>query len=208
MKHFLCFLMLLPTFSFAQTGVLSGNAYWKYNDYVGNKADAGSEVYLYYDSITAPIKTECDLQGNFKIDNLKSGTYLLLIKSKNTVDDWRGNFISVRFTRWGHFTKFNEGFINKSLFDSVDAYTGYYNDELTQKVGAFSYNKHEKKIEKQRKEIINCIKRALANVPKTDDMYFLWGIPLDYPSKLFVKEVIILPNQTTTTVADFGTTYI
>jgi hypothetical protein len=28
-------------------GTLTGNAYWKYNNYVGNKPDAGAEVTLY-----------------------------------------------------------------------------------------------------------------------------------------------------------------
>lgn len=85
MKRLLFLLLFIPVFAFAQTSTVAGNVYWKYNDYVGNKADAGSDVYII--SLTNPqnkITTKCDLQGNYRFDNLNPGRYFLWIKSKNT----------------------------------------------------------------------------------------------------------------------------
>jgi hypothetical protein len=68
---------------------LSGNVSWKFNDYIGNKADAGSEIVLIsLDTIRGVLKYEstADLQGNYKIENVLPGSYFLVIKSKNATD--------------------------------------------------------------------------------------------------------------------------
>lgn len=70
-------------------GSLTGNAYWKYNNYVGNKADAGSEITLYsLDKIRGDLKFEVttDVQGNYKIDKILPGNYLLIVRSENATD--------------------------------------------------------------------------------------------------------------------------
>ncbi len=70
-------------------GTLTGNAYWKYNNFVGNKADAGAEITLYsIDTIRGNLKFEAtaDVQGNYKIEKILPGTYLLVVRSKNATD--------------------------------------------------------------------------------------------------------------------------
>ncbi|PMB13396.1 hypothetical protein CEN47_28750, partial [Fischerella thermalis CCMEE 5319] len=70
-------------------GTLTGNAYWKYNNYVGNKPDAGAEVTLYsLDTIRGDLKFEAtaDVQGNYKIDRIPPGEYFLIVRSKNATD--------------------------------------------------------------------------------------------------------------------------
>jgi len=70
-------------------GSLTGNAYWKYNDYVGNKADAGAEITLYsLDTIRGNLKfeTTADVQGNYKIEKILPGSYFLIVRSKNATD--------------------------------------------------------------------------------------------------------------------------
>ena len=70
-------------------GSLTGNAYWKYNNYVGNKPDAGAEVILYsLDTIRRDLKFEAtaDVQGNYKIDRIPPGKYFLIVRSKNATD--------------------------------------------------------------------------------------------------------------------------
>lgn len=70
-------------------GTITGNAYWKYNNYVGNKADAGAEVFLYsLDTIRGNIKyeTTADVQGNYKLEKVLPGRYLLIVRSKNATD--------------------------------------------------------------------------------------------------------------------------
>lgn len=70
-------------------GTLTGNAYWKYNNYVGNKADAGAEITLYsLDTIRGNLKFEAtaDVQGNYKIEKILPGSYLLIVRSENATD--------------------------------------------------------------------------------------------------------------------------
>jgi len=70
-------------------GSLTGNAYWKYNNYVGNKPDAGAEVTLYsLDTIRGELQfsATADIQGNYKIDKIPPGNYFLIVRSKNATD--------------------------------------------------------------------------------------------------------------------------
>jgi hypothetical protein len=68
-------------------GSMSGNVYYKYNDFVGNKPDAGAEIKLYNldkGAEPATYETTSDLQGNYKIEGVIPGDYLLFTKSKST----------------------------------------------------------------------------------------------------------------------------
>lgn len=68
---------------------LSGNVSWEFNDYVGNKADAGADILLIsLDTIRGELKYEstADLQGNYKIENVLPGSYFLIVKSENATD--------------------------------------------------------------------------------------------------------------------------
>lgn len=68
-------------------GSISGNVYYKYNDYQGNKPDAGTTIKLYnVDKGAEPATYEAttDVQGNYKIGGVIPGDYLLFIRSKNT----------------------------------------------------------------------------------------------------------------------------
>jgi hypothetical protein len=72
-----------------ECGSLAGVVYWKYNDYVGNKPDIGSEITLYSrDTIRDNLKyeTNVDAQGNYKIEKVLPGRYLLIVQSKNATD--------------------------------------------------------------------------------------------------------------------------
>ncbi|MXN91792.1 hypothetical protein GR160_11200 [Flavobacterium sp. Sd200] len=68
-------------------GSTSGNVYYKYNDYVGNKPDAGAEIKLYNlnkGAEPATYEATTDVQGNYKIENIVPGDYLLFTVSKAT----------------------------------------------------------------------------------------------------------------------------
>jgi hypothetical protein len=70
-------------------GSLTGNAYWKYNNYVGNKPDAGAEITLYsLDTVRGDLKFEAtaDVQGNYKLDRIPPGEYFLVVRSENATD--------------------------------------------------------------------------------------------------------------------------
>lgn len=116
----LLFLLLLPAFSFAQTGSISGNAFYHYNDYVGDKPEAGATVYLFADSVHPGSSTQCDVQGNYRFDKVKPGQYLLMVVSYNTYDD--GYFILSELKsqqgRYRRFLGFDIGDLGQ-CYDSI-----------------------------------------------------------------------------------------
>ena len=70
-------------------GTLTGNVYWKYNNYVGNKPDAGTTITLYsLDTVRVNLKleTNADVQGDYTIEKILPGKYLLKVNSENTTD--------------------------------------------------------------------------------------------------------------------------
>jgi hypothetical protein len=81
-------------------GSLTGNAYWKYNDYVGNKPDASSEVTLYsLERIRGRLKFEAtaDIQGNYTISRIPPGKYFLIVRSNNVTDCPDSHLSNLRF---------------------------------------------------------------------------------------------------------------
>ena len=71
----------------SEMGSLKGNVFWKYNNYVGNKPDAGASITLYSLSDTAYSETAtCDVQGNYSIDSIPEGYYFAVIASKATTE--------------------------------------------------------------------------------------------------------------------------
>ena len=200
--------MLLPLFCFGQTGILTGNVYWKYNDYVGNKGDAGAEVLLYSDSLSNPRTATCDLQGNYKIDGLQPGNYLLVIKSHNTTDNWFHDIIEIHFANWLHYTGFRSDLLNQQYYDSIEVYMKRYYNDVGEKVGAFAYKKHQNKMKQDQGLIDAARAKFFARIPKANLEYSFWQIELDVPRKIDVKEITITPSQTTSVVTDFGVTFI
>ena len=83
-----------------KTGKVTGTVTYKYNDYVGNKADTGAKVILVSKSVTSlpdslglgmisELPEGCygkkvDGSGNYTFDNVPTGEYYLIIISANT----------------------------------------------------------------------------------------------------------------------------
>ena len=86
MKQLVCLLLIAILFTscFKGDGKLSGNAFWKFNNYVGNKPDAGTEIFVFSkDNLNKePLKAVCDVNGTFLIDKIPSGEYIVLASSK------------------------------------------------------------------------------------------------------------------------------
>lgn len=204
----LLFFLLFPYVANSQTGAISGNAYWKYNDYVGNKGDAGAEVYLFKDSLSQPQTVTCDLLGNYKIDGLQPGNYLLVIRSKNVVDNWFSNIITMHFTNWLHYTGYRSDLLNQQYYDSFQLCRKQYFDDVVEKVGAFSNKKHQNKMMHDQALLDDCRAKFFERISKSSLEYSFWGVELQYPRKMDVKEITVSPSQTTSVVTDFGVTYI
>lgn len=81
-------IFLIGSSAFAQTGSIEGSAFFKYNDLIGNRPDAGSSVRLFYDgSILHPQILTTDINGQYQFKSLTSGKYILIVKSKETNRD-------------------------------------------------------------------------------------------------------------------------
>ncbi len=66
-------------------GSLSGNVYYKYNNYIGDKPDAGAEISLYsLDDKNVKFSAVADVRGDYNIDDIPVGNYFLIVRSETT----------------------------------------------------------------------------------------------------------------------------
>jgi hypothetical protein len=190
---------------------LSGNVSWKYNDYVGNKADVGSEITLIsMDTIRGVLKYEstADLQGNYKIENVLPGVYFLIIKSKNATDcpenhlsnlknysDDLGQLFGLNLLPFekeiDQVDQLHEQF-TKILFADASAYGGYTN-QINQ------YTKIETDMRKRAAKIIE-------ELP--DDAKRKIGIYTGYSNALYFSNIRIEEGKPEVNITDFGITCI
>lgn len=196
----ICFTLLLFFFSvvgFAQSGSVSGNAFWKYNEYVGNRADAGDTVYLIPAEDPSTFKSAAtDLTGNFKFENVKHGKYLVVIISSNTLQPVELNIKSTHVYR---------KYFNSALLDTVVIKYQEY-DVATKAKAKIKELKHKRKnVEAKEKEYFTSVVELGFSNPPSFSLR-LGAHP--YSPKLFFKEIQVTPNETQSIVADFGLTYL
>lgn len=92
MKNIIFLLLAIATLTSCSkgSGNIKGNVYWKCNDLIGNKPDAGSEIIIWrLDNYSQHIsdyklETTTDMSGNYVFENVPVGSYILLVKSNNT----------------------------------------------------------------------------------------------------------------------------
>lgn len=204
-----CLILLISVNAIkAQTGSVSGNVFWKYNNYVGNKADAGSEVILI--QLTNPAiqhKTKCDLQGNYKIEGIIPGRYFLQIKSQNTKQDpifytrlfkiFKGNLDSAYDIKVSSF--------RNDLQDEIDE---LYKQqvELNKKMTQMKYAIYRKENEKIEKELLSKIKEWIESMPI--EFKNKLGIYTSLHESLDYEVLEIKENKNETVITDFGITYM
>jgi hypothetical protein len=194
-----------PILMFAQNSI-KGNVFYKYNDFVGNKADAGSTVYLFYsDNNKKYQETKCDLAGNFAFENLDTGNYLIAVLSENVRQ------FAERHAREYKYINSKKYFgveIDKSLFDSIDIYKKNYDQLIASRPNKKKQLKEwESKMEIVRSNYIGS-DRIIENyldksTPYKKDLSF----PLfEMGGKaLYLKEVgLNNQNKTATIIVDYG----
>jgi hypothetical protein len=192
-------------------GQLTGNVYWKYNNYVGNKPDAGSFVELYsIDTLRKDVRyeTTCDVMGNFKLDKVITGWYLMIVHSENTTSSPNDQLQSLLYYShhlsqlWGYdIYKSNESDLRQyRILDSLYSRAIVANEKdygsLSKKIDAY------RKIEKQKIDVAGNI---INKFPKEFcSKIGLYGL---YSKKINITTVKINEGKTANEVVDFGITY-
>ena len=210
-KRLLIIVMLIITLTSCskKPGVLTGNVFWKYNDYVGNKPDAGSEVKLY--SMTNKenkYETSTDVSGNFKIEGIIPGEYFLIIQSSNTTDSPKDHLDNLLI--YSEDLKSIFGF-DKSKFkreiDEINQLQTKYQDVLTEN-DATKYGGLSKQIERYEKIERDVTEKSLNLISK---------FPTEFKEKInlysgYDKSFKFIPieikeGKTSHENVDFGITY-
>lgn len=181
-----------------------GNVFWKYNDYVGNKPDAGADVLLYgIPDSTICYSTKADVRGDFTYDCIPSGTYLLIVTSSNTtsstlesIGDMYGNspFLSA-------VARFNLLPDVKSMYDKRNAF-----EREGLLVDGFDYSAIRKR-QAIKDSADFAVLKYLGSLP--DTVRIRTGLKFEgaYPHKRHIELITLEPRRLKTTVVDFGLTY-
>jgi hypothetical protein len=204
----LSFLLLINTVCYCQLSTISGNAFWKYNDYVGNKPDAGSYVYLYSsDSSTTSKSTQCDVMGNFKFENIKPGRYLIAIFSQNTKTWGDENLDALKEVNTSNYLGFNVFDLDPVLYDSILFYRDEYYKAMNQKMKTSGIKKWTDNVLNKGNIYKNSIYRLMNKAPISLKLN-PFQITLPIQRRFILKEIIIKDGENSTVIADFGLTQI
>ena len=215
MKRNSLFLLLVISITFLscskKPGSLTGNVYWKYNNYVGNKPDAGSKINLYLleeDEKEIAYKTSADVQGNFHIEKIKPGRYLLVVRSNNTTDCPMDHLRNLEIHKedikqvFGlDLDNYKEQMQKISSLDSLIHKTYVEADNTSGEVT--EHIKTRESLNNQINEIVNKVFESF-----TDDFKIKTGLLTSYSNSCSFSVITIKEDETTTEVIDFGLTCI
>lgn len=206
MKKLLLISLILPFLCVAQTGNVSGNVFWKYNNFVGNKADAGSDIYLLStDTTKKALTTKCDLTGNFKFANLEKGKYLIIVISKNTNQKVEDEYTNLAAAPLEAYIGFNMKSLDPILFDSINIYKEIYQKAETT-IGTASKKKDEKRNSTIALNAFRLYLDAISRLRRKIHYTLRTSFLLSALSKMYFEEITIKVNQTSNIVVDFGIT--
>lgn len=194
-------------------GTLTGNVYWKYNNFVGNKPDVGSDVVL-IPTDTSIVKDKfeatCDVMGNFKIEKIPSGRYFMIVTSENTKDSPIGHIRKLIIYQDNIKEIF--GFdINsfKNELTEIKKLDSLYAKNINDFDSKWSLSKMQQNINisnKLEKELMEKSETLINSFPKD----FISKIKLytPYSYSYDFGTVFIEGNKSVNEVIDFGTTYM
>jgi hypothetical protein len=192
-------------------GRITGNVYWKYNNFVGNKPDAGSEASLYsLDTFRRDVsyKATCDVMGNFEINKILPGDYLLIVRSQNTTDSPDEHLDELLFYSDPLFKLFGYDISNENR-DQIGEYGAL--DSLCHEAlmaedieyGTFSKRYAEyQKLQKKKMELAEII---IGKFPI--EFKSKIGLYSGYSKKLKFHKVTVDEAKTSNEIIDFGITY-
>ena len=193
-------------------GILTGNVYWKYNDYVGNKADAGALINLYsLDSIRGNVKyvTTADVDGDYKFEKVLPGIYFLIVRSANTTScpTQQISNIVIYANKMKQLFAFDIDKYKNQLAE-IDKLDSIYskslaeypiNGSLSQKTASFA------KTETIEEEMIQKSEKLMEMFP--DNFKFELGLDYRCCNTLDFSFIIIEEGETENENTDFGITW-
>lgn len=184
-------------------GSVEGNVYWKYNDFVGNRPDAGAEIRIINNRDSLKYyTTTADVRGDWSFDSIPAGYYVLVVKSESTKSS---NLEFFRELSAGlHFMDtvyhFGDEFLDpirdsiRFLQNSMDSLIINYNPETNE------YSS----ISEVREQMEALAKRALSQIPLEWLMRF--GI-YSTGNKIDVHSIGVYKQTKKKIVTDFGISY-
>ena len=192
-------------------GTITGNAYWKYNNYVGNKPDAGAEITLYsLDTIRKGLKFEAnsDVQGNYNIEKIPPGEYFLIVRSKNATDCPESHLSNLRINAFYinqlfsfNINKYKEQMTEINVLDSL-ASAALLSDEKGYGTASKKLDNYYKYQEQSRNKANELIKSLPEEFTRKIKLYTGYSNAFDF-------EVIqIDENKSYNIITDFGITCI
>lgn len=207
-----------------KTGNLTGNAYWRYNNYVGDKPDAGTEIFLFtQDTSKEPLKTMCDVQGNFSFKQLPVGEYILVARSRATTSSSADQMNDLLPYLSEPIISFPRQPENTIVTDFIDSYyraqlherVPFATDSRDIKSNLDSFRYYHRLSENLADSILNMMP---GECPLKKWIYY-YGLPKDKlvtqelklngtgNRKLKLQRMKVEADKTTSVVVDFGITY-
>ena len=186
-----------------ELGSLKGNIFWKYNNYVGNKPDAGSSIKLYSLFDTSYLETAtADIQGNYSIDSIPSGEYILIVGSKATTESPFSALTNVYL---------NAPFLKTIARDSLQGLKDSWDSANVQETGTKMFSSTLSAYEKLReeKESRDSMNHIADRWFKSKSILVLYrmGKIISTSPKVKYEMITIKPKRTETVITDFGITY-
>ncbi|HAH56170.1 MAG TPA: hypothetical protein DCM02_13040 [Flavobacterium sp.] len=191
-------------------GSMTGNVFWKYNEFVGNRADTGAEVVLYStDTIRKGLKytAKVDLQGKYKFDKVLSGNYFLVVRSENTTECPEDHIEMLGLYANELKVVFGFDLIKyKKQLDEINKLHNLYLDILidedSDKYGGISnqiakYSKLDNQVRDKSAKLIESFPEDFKSKIK---MYSSYGNSYDFSS------IAIIENKNIDEISDFGLT--
>lgn len=200
-KILLVLAKFFPILLFSQTSEIRGSAFYKYNEYIGNRPDAGASVTAY--SLQDPKlekSTTVDLSGAFSVTVPDTGRYFIIVKSKETNDEPYIAFVKL----FGAVSLINKYFgvdlhkLNPQLKDQIEQKRKEYYDYL------LSSKTKPKKVTEMEIEMMKLVYQFYNLIPMDARSKMGFPSPSD---NLFFKEVKITKDGSDKIVVDFGVTY-
>lgn len=185
-----------------EQGSLSGNVFWKYNNFVGNKPDAGSKIKLYsMDDAKITFSATADVAGNYKIENIPTGRYVIIVSSSNTRNDPYSH-VRVLSAYAPHIEKIS-GEVYPEVFtrltQQAQAFDSLASKSLTMERSSidthYRYGDSAKKY----------ASLAIDTLPLS--IKIVTGVYTSMANKVDIGSVSIEKDKTATEVTDFGITY-